>query len=599
MKKLPVILVILLLFTGCSTQAEQPTTQTTAVEETGLYVPSSAIEQQTGSAVVQYALDAQVHQRISTIGDKLLLITDAQQPELLMFYGEELLPGARAVLPEGFDPAADSWRTTYHGFVYYDAQTKSAVFLDPQLQEQNRVQLPEDVQGSPLFSADGNEIFYCLGQQLHSLDVERGLSRLIRSFDGRTPTLLGCLFEGKVLACSVESAEGDVQAVYISAQTGRTLSQDEEILSLETYEAQYLAVRMDGIVEQRLFGTLEGQTQQLTLPEGNLASALELGGAVCWQTDSEGALQLDYYDLAAGKKTASVALQGAGEPKAFLADRWSDSLWLLSQEEQTGAQMLLRWNVKASPVTEDATVVSPLYTAQAPDTAGLDACQDRVDALDKAQGVRIRIWQEAVKYSNGEVLEPEHQPQAIHRALDALEQVFALLPENFLYKSVNSRIRICIVRSIDGKVTGTHYWNDGDAFIVLSTGTDIQNEFIKALGYIVDSHVLGNSPNYDYWHETNPEGFVYGDASTYSQTYLEGEQMAFLDEESMESVVTDRSHIFWQAMQPDNAALFQSETMQNKLRSLCLAIRDAWRLERKKEVYHWEQYLQESIAYNG
>jgi hypothetical protein len=49
-------------------------------------------------------------------------------------------------------------------------------------------------------------------------------------------------------------------------------------------------------------------------------------------------------------------------------------------------------------------------------------------------------------------------------------------------------------------------------------------------------------------------------------------------------------------MEPDNSAMFQSETMQNKLNMLCRGIRDAWRLEDKKDIYPWEQYLTEPIA---
>lgn len=602
MKKLPAILAIILLLAGCAVQEDMETSQTTeTVAETqpqGIYMPDSTVEQQSGGAVRQYTLDEAGYQHICMLGDKLLLITREQQPELQLYYGDTCIPGARAALPQGFDLTQNSWRTTYHGFVYYDSSAKTAVFLDPQLQEQNRVQLPDEAQGNPVFSADGNEIFYCVDQKIYGLDVERGLSRLIRSFEGRTPTLLDCLFENKILSCKLENTEGDLQTIYISAQTGETCGTDENVAKLDTYEEQFLAIRMDGVVEQRLFGSREGETQQLTIMDGKVVAALELGGSVNWQTDSDG-LHLDFYDHTAGVKTASLTLQAAGELQAVCADRWSETLWLLTEEAQSETQMLLQWDIHSSQVTEEASVVSPLYTADAPDSAGLEACQNRVDALDDAHGVRIRIWQNAIKYSNGEVLEAEHQPFAIDHVLDELEKVFALLPENFLYKSVNSRIRICIVRSIDSQVAGKHYWNDGDAFIVLSAGADIQNEFIKALGYIVDSHVLGNSPNYDYWDETNPEGFVYGDAATYSQDYLQGEQMAFLDQESMDSVVTDRSHIFWQAMKGDNAALFQSEAMQNKLRSLCLAIRDAWRLERKKDVYHWEQYLQESIAYQG
>ena len=117
---------------------------------------------------------------------------------------------------------------------------------------------------------------------------------------------------------------------------------------------------------------------------------------------------------------------------------------------------------------------------------------------------------------------------------------------------------------------------------------------MKGLGYVVDSHVLGNSSKYDYWDALNPEGFVYGTAD---EAYLSGEQRAFADATSMNSAVEDRSRILYEAMKPDNADMFQSEIMQKKLLLLCQAIRDAWNLQWKKETYPWEQYLTESIAY--
>ena len=138
------------------------------------------------------------------------------------------------------------------------------------------------------------------------------------------------------------------------------------------------------------------------------------------------------------------------------------------------------------------------------------------------------------------------------------------------------------------------YWDENDAFIVLSSGVDVRTEFIKGLGYVVDSHVLGNSAKYDYWDTLNPEGFVYG---TVDKTYLTGDTRAFADEISMESATDDRSRILWQAMLPDNGELFQSEIMQKKLLLVCQGVRDAWNLERKTETYPWEQYLTQSIAY--
>ena len=78
---------------------------------------------------------------------------------------------------------------------------------------------------------------------------------------------------------------------------------------------------------------------------------------------------------------------------------------------------------------------------------------------------------------------------------------------------------------------------------------------------------------------------------------MEGQTRAFANETAMASVSDDRAMLFWQAMQPDNAEMFASETMQAKLLLLCHSIRDAWRLEKKTDTYPWEQYLNQSIAY--
>lgn len=219
-----------------------------------------------------------------------------------------------------------------------------------------------------------------------------------------------------------------------------------------------------------------------------------------------------------------------------------------------------------------------------------------MDAINRDYGVTVRIWQAAVKSNNGYDLEQEYQTPAISKALDDLEAVMSEFPSKFLYKSVKRTIRICIVRSVDDEVKSAYYWFDKDPFIVLSAGVDIRQEFLKAYSYILDIHVLGNSPIVDQWPTLNPEDFTYG-AGDYDGSWLEDDTRVFTDEEAMKSVIDDRASVFYQAMQPDNADMFKSETMQAKLLQLCKAIRDAWRLEQKTEVYLWEKYLTESIAY--
>jgi hypothetical protein len=51
------------------------------------------------------------------------------------------------------------------------------------------------------------------------------------------------------------------------------------------------------------------------------------------------------------------------------------------------------------------------------------------------------------------------------------------------------------------------------------------------------------------------------------------------------------------AITADNESCFESDSMQKKLLQLCRGIRKAFGLEKSEDVYPWEQYLEESIAY--
>lgn len=589
------LLVLAVLLTGCANTAEQEMTADTAATEpvdTGLYIPDSPVEQQTGGAVKAYALEQTGYYGLSSIGDRILLLCGQGQTQMQALSGEMCIPSGSVELP--VDLREGGGQIINNGVAYYDTQSNEAVFLDSQLSEIKRISLPEGIQGMPVFAPDAGEIFYCLGQEIRGMDTQLGISRLIKSHSCETQMLQGTYFDGKLLLCSATDAMGEQNTLYISTENGMTHSDDKSITYLSTYEDQYLVERTDGTVRQWIYGSLDAEPGLLNVADDTVISAAQLGGAVGVVTDDTGT-HLSFYELHTGKKTAAVTIAGFAEPVCLLPDRWSGSVWILTGEGAAQPQTLLRWNVKASAVMEETVYTGPVYTAQAPDKEGLEALQDRVDGLNRQHVTAIRIWQDAVKTNGGHVLEPEYQTGAIEACLNDLEQVLSIFPEGFLRKSVNTKIRICIVRSADGKAEATRFWDDGDAFVILPCGVDVKTEFIKAMGYIVDSHVLGNSPVLDQWQSMNPEGFDYG--SQMQESLLEGQNRAFADAASMSAVTEDRARIFYEAMQADNAAMFETQIMQGKLLLLCQAIRDAWRLERKTETYPWEQYLTQPIAY--
>lgn len=591
-KYFALLLALMLLLAGCANGDAEQTETTTPIETTpeGYYKENSQLEVQTGGAVRQYILPDAGYRWIKSVGDRLLLATESNSPQLCLLSGDTGIPVATEQIELN---ALDNCQALFNGFAYFDASNHCVHYLDPQLKQTQSISLPAEAT-DPVISLDGNQIFYCVGNEIRAMDITRKLSRLIKTQSAEKQTLVDTCFEGKLLICKVEDSSGNTDTLYISTENGQTLTTQNDILSLYTYEDSYLTERMDGMVLQRITGTLDGEARQLNIDDPNFVGALELGGAVGYSSNENG-LMLNYYDLATGKKTASVTLPGIAQPQAFLADRWSGCIWLLVPAPSGEGANLLRWDIKASAVQQDDNYIGTLYTAQNPDKASLEAFNDRINTLNKKYGVRIRIWQDAIKSPGGHTLVPEHQVLAITDMLDKLEPVLAEFPKSFISKSISSKVRICLVRSVDGQMKGIQYWDGSYAFIALSAGVDVRSEFLKAFGSVIDSHVLGNSPKYDYWDTLNPSGFMYGGAV--DESLAAGENRAFADVDSMTSGTADRSRVFWQAMLPDNADMFKSETMQKKLTMLCKAIRDAWNLEQKTETYPWEQYLTKSIAY--
>ncbi|MBO5837391.1 MAG: hypothetical protein J6Q92_05815 [Oscillospiraceae bacterium] len=596
-KKILGILLFALLLSGCAGRENSETDSTAQTEKARpkLWIVSGAVEQQTKGAVRQYDMAGKTFLDMFIMDGQLVLMDNREQTGLMTLSGPEGEQSCDADLGLQL-PQHSGYQALQDGFVYYNPETNQAVFLDLRLQRTDSVSLPKDLEGTPLFSPDGNTVFYCVGQQIRAYDMDNKLQRLVKSHTCEKQTLLDIYLEGKLISCRTEDASGNTQVIYISTETGQTVAMGDVLKKLWTCGDNFFALHMDGVVERKLFGKSGDKAKELSLYTGQMEAVLELESVLQWVRSSEGKLELSLYNLKSGKKNAGVTIENAGTPKQFLADGKNGCIWMLLESDN--GDVLLRWDVKAqaSAVKGGSSYISAMRTEKAPDETGLEACQKRVDKLNKKYDVQIRIWKSAAKYPKGYKLKAEYQVPAINQCLDKIEAVLKKMPENFLYKSAKTKIRICIVRSIDGKVDATQCWYDKDAFMVLSSGVDIEAELLKGIGGVLDVHVLGNSSRFDYWYKTLPEGFAFGEENTYSDSFLTGEGRAFVDKESMESAPVDRSHIFWQAMLADNAEMFKPKLMQSKLKTLCRGIREAWDWEDETQVFPWEQYLSKPLA---
>ena len=590
MKKLIVILLSLLLLCGCAAQQEQAAAPaaTEGTEETvqdivvSLYDPDSEIEKQTSGAVRAYPLGDGIYTDLVTLGDKLLVVSAGGDITLLQGIDGQIAGTEATDLVR--TEAGLPLRTTSQGAGYYVPETGEVVILDADLLEIARIPMPEEMQGDPVILLQRNEIFYCTEGEIRAMDIQTGISRLVRSHSCASQQLTGGYFDDTVLGCRITDQQGGEKIIYLYADTGAVVEEDPTLGTLYTEGTAYYALRSDDTQTQILFGSADSETMSLeTEPEG-LLPALSLGGAVrC--TEDETGLNLSFYDLAAGTRSAEISLPGLTMPISAAADK--TGFWFIID------QMLYRWEPALCPTGDETVYVSPLYTQQSPDLQGLEQCQQRVEAL-KAYGIDLRIWTDATADTGDYVCQPEYRVRFTENALTELEEILKQLPEGFLTTTGN--IRVSLVRSLEEGET-VQYWQGNTCCIIIPT-EQVTKGFLWGLGCAMDPRLLGSSRELDGWDDLNPRSFEYtydyekNAAREDTEDYLDD----FVDLTAMSYPTEDRARIFMAAMLPDNAELFQNETLQDKLERLCKGIREAYNAEDDTTVFPWEQYLSEPLA---
>lgn len=609
MKKWGIILMILiLLLSGCGNQesveatqppteaTEQPTVPTEATEPTGYYQPESPVETQTGGALRAYPLGGGADRSLILLsgnpvivdrnGTLTLLEKETGVPMKTVELGQELPLGAEALYAYGNQLAC------------YRQNQGDVIVWDENLEQIRQIPMPKDMQGLAVVNLKNSKVYYCVEDQIRALDMESGLSALIRTHTSKSQALVGSYFDGDMLACQIVDERDQMQMLYLSAETGQLISDDASRSMLHTYEDSYFAVRWDGIVRQQIFGKL-GQEPKgfFVAPEKiTMIPSLSLGGIVTFSQEEP---TLTLYDLESGLCKSRVTFPQVGEIVCTAAD--TEYFWFLASVD--GTQCLYRWDPSKTEVDEETVYTGELPSLQNPDMEGLALCQQRADSINAAYGVRIRIWQNALEKTNGLACVEEYQVEAIHDMLDALESVFEQLPDWFLTSSVpGGRIYINLVRSMETGAEMNQFWDGRNGVITISATGYVERAFLTGLGRIVDTHVIGNSRKFDTWDKLNPEGFEYAydyniNAQREDLHWLEGEDPAFLNAESMSFPTDERSQLFYYAMSWEGEGMFDTPILQEKLILMCKAIREAYGWEKRTETYPWEQYLQESLAY--
>ncbi len=602
MKRLLVLLLAVCMLAGCSRKkGNTDPTENTFPNLEGVeyrYITDSSVEKKTGGAVRAYDLKDDTYFALYGVGSNLLVLGQKYMTALTGEWGELVAETENAdVRPASVTSAAVT------GFAYYLPNARQVVVRNPQLQDITKVELPKELVDSPFISLVQNEVYYSTGNEIRAMNMNTGISRLIRQQSLVSQKLLGVYFDGTVLQCQLTDETGAAEQVFISSQTGQTLSQADGVSFLQTHGKRYFAYWQEGVIEQTVVGTKDVAPQQflITMPDkgekGGRFPVLGMNGVLDYRQTADG-LELSFYNISAGKRTAQVTVPRVHSPVACHSD--GSGIWFLATDADQTAQRLYYWNVTKSASEGEEACVGPLYTAQNPDTEGLAECKTLTEEFQKNYGVKVLLWQDAIAQTGGYEVVPEHNPAVIRKMMEEMEPLLAQFPEKFLLKTVEAGwIKIALVQKIGDGVEWVQFWEEGDCWILLSADADVVDCLTQGMAYGIDSHVLGNSREFDTWNELNPKGFAYSysDVLKEDSAYLKGNNQAFTDAKALQYPNEDRCRVFYYAMGAGNEDLFRLPVLQKKLQRLCTGIREAYGLEKKTEEYPWEQYLETPIAY--
>ena len=618
MKRIFLLWAALLLLCSCASQQESVVPTVPVITEpavhtvpAGLFISGSNAEIDSSGALKVYPLGRTDCLGILNMGNDLLLFSGGDTTTLTKLSGENLYISATAHLNCGIYPSDPAVQASKAGVTYYDERRNQLIFLDTSLKEVKQVSLPDTICGAPALSADLRSLYYCTDNALRCIDLETNLDRLVKetSYGDIALTALHC--GDTIVACAAENGQ---RQLYISAATGQLLTETLADVKLWTHDSLYLAIHQDGTYKELLIGNSEQDPTLLTPYTYNslVYPVLEIGGSVLTlENEPTDTVQLDYYDLASGKRTASLTLDGRYAMYSFCSTS-EQAVWFLRYDPQYECEALYRWDLSQASVENQVSCLSMRYTSESPDLEGIAACQRIADMLSEKYGVQILLWTDATKFQPWDyTLVPEFHVPVIQQQLLGLERFLSKYPEGFLQKAAentsNGRIRICLVQQIIGNdfaeealsdVVGLQYWDaDGNAYLALAVDDDtLPQTACHEMFHLIDSFVITECKAFDDWDSLNPTDFAYdydyiANLSRDDYQWINGEQRAFIDFYSMSYPKEDRARIIEYAMIPGNAHYFESKTMQKKLEILCIGIRKAFDLKNANEPLLWEQYL--------
>ncbi|MBQ8834418.1 MAG: hypothetical protein IJ001_05785 [Oscillospiraceae bacterium] len=623
-KPFALLLLLCLLLCGCAGEAvqEEPATIPSVTEApaptldtTGFYIPGSALEAETNGAVRAYPLSGQDASGILPLRDGILVFSCTESTTLLtVLTGDTFYSAASLTLDFALSPEDSTLRRWDGGISFYDPITGEVVVLDSSLREISRIAAPEDMTGAPLLSGDRTTLYYCTASAIRALDLESGISRVLKEIRYPSQNVTGLWLDDTVLECSLSDNETQ-DTLYLSTVTGETMYMTANSITLTTAENSWYASFLDGSLQVYLFGQ-PGEEPAVLAPDELSTDchflAEDNAAVIIRQPDMETTV-LDYYDLETGLLTSSLTLEADFYPWC-VESAGNGQVAFLCYDEAYDCNTLYCWDTTALPSGNTQCYTGPYYTMDEPDYDGLAACTLYAQEISEKHGIQVLVYRDAVEVQPWDYeFTYEYQPRVLMQELKQLDARLENFPDGVLQTLAEqyTGLRIAIVRSISGSpesgsldtAVGIQFWEEYDAYIVLTAGMNTEYTLYHELYHLIDTYLLNETNAFDQWDLLNPVGFSYdfdyiANQTRNSSEYLREDARYFIDTYSMSYPKEDRARIMEYAMTEGNESYFQCDTMQKKLKTICEGIRKAFGLRKSPETFLWEQYLEESLAYS-
>lgn len=598
---LGVFLVLVLLLCGCAGEkTELPDNTTKSVisshASSDADVSGNAAEQ---TAVKTNPLDDTGYYGCFMLADELVLMRQVSGETTFSFYS-----GSRIVnLSQKAVPALTQMQITDQGIGYFDSANKAMVFLNADLIEIGRMHLPEELEGNAWLSPDWKRVYYCTANGICSMDLQTGISRLLKEQKALHQEITGGFGNGEVLRYEVEVTEGQKRIQLIDANSGMVLQEGEYLNNLVTNMEQYFLNQNTQGVRQLRFGV--GETHQVLWPAETEAQPQMLfeNNAVVMMQNADGQVDLSYYDLETGKRMGSITVNDITEVLGLCGDG-DHGIWLIGKNA-AGAETLYHWDAEENQAGDDAVYTAPWYTLEAPDAEGLAQVSEKATALESKYGIRILVWEDAAAAAPADhVFTAEHNTQIYDYYLPKLEKMLSAFPKDFFAQTSGVDLQFALVHGISGEPmwgslaqsTNLQFWNDDVPVIALVLSENLERNFYHGIYHFIETRIMSKSTALYEWNKLNPEGFEYDNNYITNQertdtSYIEGENRYFIDLFSMSYAKEDRARIFECACMPGNEELFEYSVLQTKLQRICKGIRNAFGLSETDNAFLWEQYL--------